>query len=37
MRVKFVCTRLKGHAAMWWDFVQTERIRKNKEKINSWD
>lgn len=36
-RVKFACTRLFGHTAMWWDFVQSERGKKNKEKINSRD
>ena len=25
-KVKFVVTKLKGHAALWWDEVQVERI-----------
>ena len=32
-----VVTRLKGHASLWWDSVQTERRRKNKPLIKSWD
>ena len=36
-RVKFVVTRLKGHAAIWWDEVQTSRTRKGKSKIKQWD
>ena len=29
-KVKFVVTRLKGHAVLWWDGVQTERRRLGK-------
>ena len=29
-RVKFAVTRLKGHAALWWDGVQAERRRAGK-------
>ena len=36
-RVKFAVTRLKGHAAIWWDEVQTSRTRKGKYKIKQWD
>ena len=35
MKVRFVVTRLRGHASLWWDGVQEERILKNKGKINS--
>lgn len=35
--MKFARTRLKGHVAMWWDFVQSERRRKNREKISMWE
>ena len=35
-RVRLAVTRLKGHASLWWDSVQTER-RKNKSLIKSWD
>ena len=36
-KVKLVVTRLKGHATLWWDSVQTERKKKNKVDIKSWD
>ena len=36
-RVKFAVTRLKGHAALWWDNVQDERRKKDKPLIKSWD
>eukprot|EP00253_Pinus_taeda_P013296 PITA_13296 len=36
-RVKFAVTRLKGHAAIWWDELQTSRTRKGKSKIKQWD
>jgi len=35
--VKFVVTRLKSHAALWWDNVQAERRNKDKPLIKSWD
>eukprot|EP00253_Pinus_taeda_P018811 PITA_18811 len=36
-RVKFAVTRLKGHAAIGWDELQTSRMRKGKSKIKKWD
>ena len=36
-KVKQVVTRLKGHAALWWDELQTDRCCKGKQKIKSWD
>eukprot|EP00253_Pinus_taeda_P028343 PITA_28343 len=36
-RLKFAVTRLKGHAAIWWDELQTSRTRKGKSKIKQWD
>ena len=36
-RVRLDVTRLKGHASLWWDSVQAERRRKNKQLIKSWD
>ena len=36
-KVKFAVTRLKGHAALWWDNVQVERKKQNKPFIKSWD
>lgn len=35
-RVKFAATKLKGHAALWWDNVQNERKRLNKTPIKTW-
>ena len=36
MKVRFDFTKLRGHASLWWDGVQEERILKHKAKINSW-
>jgi hypothetical protein len=36
-KVKHVVTRLKGHAALWWDELQANRCCKGKQKIKSWD
>ena len=36
-KVKFVVTRLKGHASLWWNCVQTERRNKGKLPIKNWD
>jgi hypothetical protein len=36
-KVKHVVTRLKGHAALWWDELQANRRCKVKQKIKSWD
>lgn len=36
-RVKFVVTRLKGHAALWWDNVQAKIRKKDKPLIKNWD
>ena len=35
-KVKFVVTKLKGHAALWWDGVQAERKRLGKQPIKNW-
>ena len=32
-QVKYVVSRLKGHATLWWDEVQVERRRKEKPKL----
>ena len=34
-KVKFTCTKLKGHAMIWWDHVQKDRTRKGKDKIKT--
>jgi hypothetical protein len=36
-KVKHVVTKLKGHAALWWDELQADRRCKGKQKIKSWD
>jgi hypothetical protein len=36
-KVKNDVTRLKGHAALWWDELQADRHCKGKQKIKSWD
>ena len=33
--VKHVVTRLKGHAALWWDELQAKLRRKGKQNIKS--
>eukprot|EP00253_Pinus_taeda_P007656 PITA_07656 len=35
-KVKFAVTKLKGHAALWWDGVQAERRRLGKQLIKNW-
>lgn len=36
-KVEFTVTKLKGHVGIWWDGVQIERRRNNKQKIKNWD
>jgi hypothetical protein len=36
-KVRHVVTKLKGHAALWWDELQADRHSKGKQKIKSWD
>jgi hypothetical protein len=36
-KVKHVVTRMKGHAALWWDELQADKRHKGKQKIKSWD
>ena len=36
-RVKFFFLKLKGHASLWWDKVHDDRVKKGKEKKNTWD
>ena len=35
-KMKFACTKLKGHAMIWWDQMQKDRTKKGKEKIKIW-
>ena len=34
--VKIAVTRLKGHASLWWEHLQTDRQRRGKDKIKTW-
>ena len=36
-RVKYVKTKMKGHAKICWQEVQLERNRRGKEKNTKWD
>jgi hypothetical protein len=36
-KIRHVVTKLKGHAALWWDELQAERRSRGKQKIKSWD
>ena len=35
-KVKIDVTRLKGHASLWWEHLQTDRQRRRKEKSKTW-
>ena len=35
-KVKIAITRLKGHASLWWENLQTNRQRRRKENIRTW-
>jgi hypothetical protein len=35
-RVRFVVTKLKGHATLWWDMLQKDRVNNQLEKIRTW-
>ena len=32
-KMKTTCTKLKGHAMIWWDHEQKDRTKKRKAKI----
>jgi hypothetical protein len=36
-KVRHVVTKLRGHAALWWDELQADMRSKGKQKIKSWD
>lgn len=35
-KLKFACTKLKGHAMIWWDHVKKDGANKGKGKIQTW-
>ena len=35
--MRHAVTKLKGHAALWWDELQADRRCKGKQKIKIWD
>lgn len=35
--VKIVVIKLKRHASLWWDHFQTERHKRGKENIKTWE
>jgi hypothetical protein len=35
-KVRRIVTRLKRHAALWWDELQADRRSKGKQKIKRW-
>jgi hypothetical protein len=36
MKVKIAKSRMKGHALLWWDNLQADRMKKGWSKISSW-
>jgi hypothetical protein len=36
-KIRHAVTKLKGHAALWWDELQADRRSKGKQKIRIWD
>jgi len=36
-KVRHDVTRLKGHAALWWDELQAHRRSNGKQNIKIWD
>ena len=36
-QVKFTIMDLKGHAAIWWDMLQKQRVDNRLEKIKTWN
>lgn len=36
-RVKIAKTKLKGHALVWWDYLQLEKRKQGKYKISAWE
>lgn len=36
-KVKIAVTKLKGHALLWWDQLQTKKKQRGKENIKTWE
>ena len=36
-RVKFACLNLKDHVSLGWDNVKDDRVKKEKQKVRTWD
>ena len=28
---------MEGHASLWWDKIQEDKVKNGKNKINTWD
>ncbi|KAJ9548662.1 hypothetical protein OSB04_021205 [Centaurea solstitialis] len=37
MKVKLVAIKLKKSASLWWEYVQQQRYRKGKHKVDTWE
>ena len=35
-KMKFACTKLKGHAMTQWNHLQKEQVKKKNDKIKTW-
>jgi hypothetical protein len=36
-KLKHAMTRLKGHASLWWDELQTNKKKEGNTKFRNWD
>lgn len=36
-KMRYACTKLKGHISFWWEHLQVDRHRRGKVKIKSWE
>ena len=37
LKVKLVAIKLKKSASLWWEHMQTKRLREGKHKVESWE